>query len=267
MLLSGDPCGYCLCPLVRIVSVLLASKRRLLDSTQTPVVKSCFLLASRLLDTLQARTFVRSTSHLTLAWNDERRSTFAQQVMTGAGFPEWRRVRLLLSEDLGQHLVAAGEPPLYPPPAAPQEAAEASAEAAAEVVAGGSRTRDSTTGSLGKEDAAGAGVRGGGGDDDEEEADAIRKANANAKVGKKQLARFPSLCLVFVLAGLSCDWLFSSLGRLFHALCALGGLMGGRGAVFPTAPWVGLACVDHHAERKPALVLLLLFRGRRGGEK
>ncbi|CAN0026026.1 unnamed protein product, partial [Ectocarpus sp. 4 AP-2014] len=80
-------------------------------------------------------------------------SLVGNEVVTGAGFPEWRRVRLLLSEDLGQHLVAAGEQPLCPPTKAPREAAEASTEAAAEVVAGGSRTRDSTTGGLGKEDA------------------------------------------------------------------------------------------------------------------
>ncbi|CAN0282710.1 unnamed protein product, partial [Ectocarpus sp. 8 AP-2014] len=36
--------------------------------------------------------------------NHKHLSIFAQQVVTGAGFPEWRRVRLLLSEDLGQHL-------------------------------------------------------------------------------------------------------------------------------------------------------------------
>ncbi|CAM9169090.1 unnamed protein product, partial [Ectocarpus sp. 12 AP-2014] len=97
-------------------------------------------------------------------------SLVGNEVVTGAGFPEWRRVRLLLSEDLGQHLVAAGEQPLCPSTAAPREAAEASAEAAAEVVAGGSRTRHSTTGALGKEDAGGAGGDDGGGG--AEEADA-----------------------------------------------------------------------------------------------
>lgn len=74
------------------------------------------------------------------------------QVVTGAGFPESRRVRLLLSEDLDQHLVAAGE---KPPP---------SAAAAAQ---------DATRGGGGSGGDAGGG--GGGGD-------AKTKANSSAKV-------------------------------------------------------------------------------------
>lgn len=107
-------------------------------------------------------------------------------------------MRLLLSEDLGQHLVAAGEQPLCPPAAAPRKAAEASAQATAEVVAGVSRTADSMTGALGKEDAGGAGGGDGGGG--AEEADARRKANSNAKVEKIGAI---SACLSCPLAGWS----------------------------------------------------------------
>ncbi|CAM9711417.1 unnamed protein product, partial [Scytosiphon promiscuus] len=69
------------------------------------------------------------------------------KVVTGAGFPESRRVRLLLSEDLGHYLLAAGEQPLLPVTATPgSPAATTATTAAGDTAIGGSMVTESSKG-------------------------------------------------------------------------------------------------------------------------
>lgn len=78
-------------------------------------------------------------------------------------------MRLLLSEDLGHYLLAAGEPPLTPVGATPSSAAAAATGAVVE----------GSTAAGASEGGGGVGSGGGGGEGDD---DAKKKASASAKV-------------------------------------------------------------------------------------